>query len=127
MTSAAITRREETITRLRSQLSGIRNKAEEKAKSLQNMGVAAGSAYLVGKYLKQRAERREAAATIAGLDPMVTYSAALYIAGTMAGGRAGEVLESASLGVLTSYAFIKGRGIEAAAIPSTATPSTTTP
>jgi hypothetical protein len=124
MSSAAITKREEQIQSLKSRLSSLRASVAEQGRGVQRVAVASGAALALGAWEASRQRARQGALpTVAGLNPYLTWGGGMYVAAQLVGGRAGEVMEDASIGVLAVYAHQLGGGTAS----TTTTPAPTGP
>jgi len=108
MSNAAITRRDEEISTLRSRMSGIRRAAEAESRSLQGKAVQAVTAFAWGAYQAERTRQNQTVPTVLGLDAEIAWGVGLYAAAKLTDGRAGELLEDSSQALLTVYAYKRG-------------------
>lgn len=110
MSSSAIEKRDEQIDSLRNRLSNLRKGADAEAKEVMATAGQLAVAYGYGAM-----ERREEAAgraltsPIDGVPPRVAYGVGAYIAGRMAGGDAGLILQAGGKALLTIHAYTAGR------------------
>lgn len=101
---------EKQLEKAKATLARVRNRTDERAAKLQRLGVAVGAAYLAGAYERNARNSGHAPQSIGGLDYRLAIAAAAYIGGEMIGGKTGEVLEDAGIGVLAAYAHREGQG-----------------
>lgn len=83
----------------------VRARAKERVRAAQHTAVAAASAALVGALARSRAARGESLPSVAGLDPLLTYGAASWLAASLLPGRAAELAAAAADGLLSVYAY----------------------
>ena len=108
MGDTALTKREATIQRLEGRLRSMRERADDAAGRVQRVATGAGSAFLFGAWVKSSATSGTAVPSIAGLPPLLVWAIGGYVAGEVMGGRAGEVAQDASVGLLDAYAYRLG-------------------
>lgn len=106
----SITELKDKISNLRNRMSTLREKTEGTPARAQRLATSAAGAYIYGKLeADARAESREMQ-SIAGLDPMLTWGVAAAFAADYVGGRWGEMLGDAGVGIVSAFAYKQGVG-----------------
>jgi len=100
---------EDRYMRLKARVQSFRHHTDAQGARIQRMGVMAVGAYAFGKLERSYTTRGETMMTVAGLNPKLSWGAALFIAAPMIGGRAGEVMESVSEAIIATYAYETGK------------------
>lgn len=104
----SITELKDKISNLRNRISTLREKTEGTPARAQRLATSAAGAYIYGKMeADARTEHREMA-TVAGLDPMLTWGIGAAFASDYIGGRWGEMLGDAGVGIVSAFAYKQG-------------------
>ena len=106
--SRALVKYQEETSRLRARLSNIRQRGDQEAAQLEQGASMLVAAYLFGSWEKKERDAGRTLATVGGLEPAIAWSVGGYVAGRFVGGRMGEILQSAALGVASGYAYNRG-------------------
>lgn len=93
------------IARLSARLHSVKARAAERTRAVQHTAVAAAAAAAVGALAASRAREGRALPSLAGLDPLLVYGAASWLAASFLPGRAAEIASAAADGLLSVYAY----------------------
>ena len=107
---AGLTKLEEQVQSLKSRLSNLREKTTSTAARIQRVGTSAVGAYVYGKFEADAAASGQTMSTIAGIDPMLTWGVGAALASDYIGGRWGEVLGDAGVGIVSAWAYKQASG-----------------
>lgn len=108
MSERSLARLTEKTQRLQARVSGLRERAEAEAARWQNGATTLGGAYLYGALEKRARTSGQPLPTVMGLPPAASMGLVGYLVGPQIGGRAGEMIEAAALGVLSAEAYKQG-------------------
>ena len=96
------------LENMQGRLRSVRQGLENQAKKLEHAAVSSGTAFVMGMVEGRAQVTGSQLPTVLGMDPKLVYSVVGYFGADIVGGRAGEVIQSAAVGVMNSYAYAKG-------------------
>lgn len=104
----SITKLQEKVASLRTRMSNLREKTDSTAARMQRLAASAAGAYIFGKMEADAQAQSQTLATVAGIDPALTWGIGAALASDYVGGRWGELLGDAGVGIVAAYAYRSG-------------------
>ena len=96
------------LAQAKSTLARVRRSAEESAIQFQRLATIVGSAYAAGAYEKSQRAASRPVPSFQGINYKAMAAVGAYFIGPKVGGRMGEAITDAGIGLAAAYAFQEG-------------------